>query len=93
MCRKYYFAHVSPAGISARTLLNRKRVKWVWYGENIGWTMNMGLWEGSRWMVRWWKQSPVHNRTMLRARYTHAGIGVVKCGATNYYTMVLIDRA
>ncbi|RKY16109.1 MAG: hypothetical protein DRQ55_18705 [Planctomycetota bacterium] len=87
-----YFDHVSPGGATAATLMNRRGVKYAFWGENIGWTKYMGEMEGAKWMVNWWKNSPGHRRNMLNKGFNYVGIGIAKDGPKLLYTMVLVNQ-
>jgi uncharacterized protein YkwD len=88
-----YFDHVSPGGTDAADLLNRRDISYRYWGEIIGWTVNMGLGEGARWMVDWWKHSPVHRDIMLSRAYNYAGVGIAVEGNTVLWTVVFVNQA
>ena len=87
-----YFAHVSPAGATAASMLNDIGVSYSSWGENIGWTKYMGNEEGARWMVDWWKNSPPHRRNMLNGDFNYVGIGMAREGAKLLYTVVFVTQ-
>jgi uncharacterized protein YkwD len=93
MKRLDYFDHVSPGGLDAADLLNRRDISYRYWGEIIGWTVNMGLGEGARWMVDWWKNSPVHREIMLSDAYNYAGVGIAVEGNTVLWTVVFVNQA
>jgi uncharacterized protein YkwD len=79
MVRHTFFSHVSPGG---STLLHRVRrtayplsgrSAWL-IGENIAW--GSGGAATPRAIVAAWMRSPGHRRNILRARFTHIGIGI-----------------
>src|SRR3954454_2309735 len=79
MVRDAFFSHVSPGG---STLLHRVRrtaypltapSAWL-IGENIAW--GSGTLATPRAIVAAWMRSPGHRRNILRARFTHIGIGI-----------------
>lgn len=87
-----YFAHVSPSGVSAPTLLNRRSVQYRRWAENIGWTKYFQLEAGAKWMVDWWKNSPSHRRHLLDPRLNYAGIGIAKDGPKTLYTVNFVSQ-
>lgn len=93
MKRLDYFAHVSPNGTNASSLLNARGVAYRYWGEVIGWTVNMELGEGSRWMVDWWKNSPVHRELMLSRSFNYAGVGIAQEGSKVLWTIVFVNQA
>jgi|GEM_PF-3630230 len=92
MRNQRYFAHVSPSGVTAATLMKRHGVRYAYWGENIGWTKYMGLQEGAEWMVDWWKDSPPHRRNMLNRGFNYAGVGVARIGEKLLYTIVFANQ-
>jgi len=92
MRNQRYFAHVSPSGVNAARLLNRHGVRYAFWGENIGWTKYMGLQDGAKWMVDWWKNSPPHRRNMLNRSFNYVGIGMARIGAKTLYTIVFVNQ-
>jgi uncharacterized protein YkwD len=92
MKNEQYFAHSSPAGVDAGDLLRRRSVQNHFWGENIGLTKYVGLDDGPRAMVDWWKDSPGHRWNMLYKGYNYAGIGIAKDGAQTYYTIVFANQ-
>ncbi len=89
---KHYFDHTSPSGDDAGKMLRRRGIGHAFWGENIGWTMNMGLQDGARWMVDWWKDSPGHRAAMLSRSYNYVGVGVANAGAKILYTIVFVNQ-
>ena len=93
MKRLDYFGHVSPSGNDASDLLRSSGVGYRAWGEVIGWTVNMELGEGSRWMVDWWKNSPVHRELMLSRAFNYAGVGIAQEGSRVIWTIVFVNQA
>ncbi len=87
-----YFDHTSPSGQTAGKMLRSRGIKHAFWGENIGWTMNMSLQTGARWMVEWWKDSPGHRRAMLSRQYNYVGVGLAKNGGKIIYTIVFVNQ-
>jgi hypothetical protein len=93
MKRLDYFAHVSPSGSDAGDLLGSRDIGLRLWGEAIGWTVYMDLDEGSRWMVDWWKNSPVHRDLMLSRRFNYVGVGIAQDGPKILWTLVFVNQA
>lgn len=93
MRRLDYFDHVSPGGTDAGDLMRARGVSFRTWGEIIGWTVNSSLGEGARWMVDWWKGSPVHRQVMLSRDVNYAGVGIVVDGPTALWTVVFVNQA
>jgi hypothetical protein len=93
MRRLDYFGHVSPGGNDAADLMSSRGIGYRYWGEIIGWTVNMGLGEGARWMVDWWKDSPVHRDIMLSRAFNYAGVGIAQEGSTVLWTVVFVNQA
>jgi uncharacterized protein YkwD len=89
MIRHDYFGHVSPGGIDAGDLLRARGIRRSW-AEVIGWTRNRGLGPGSRWMVDWWKRSPMHRPLLLSRRFDAAGVGVSREDGRAIWTIVFV---
>lgn len=92
MKNQSYFAHTSPTGATAGSMLSSRGVKYNFWGENIGWTKHMGNEEGVKWMVDWWKNSPPHRRNMLNREFNYAGVGIARDGAKVLYTVVFVNQ-
>ena len=93
MKRLDYFGHVSPSGVDAGDLLRSQGIGYRAWGEAIGWTVYMGLDEGSRWMVNWWKNSPPHRELMLSPSFNYAGVGIAQEGDRVLWTIVFVNQA
>jgi uncharacterized protein YkwD len=91
MRRLDYFAHTSPGGRDAGDLLGSQGVRHRRWGEVIGQTRRMGLGAGGRWMVDWWKRSPVHRELILSSRFEAAGVGIAREGRQTLWTIVFIS--
>lgn len=87
-----YFGHVSPSGTTAGSLLRNRAISHAFWGEAIGWTSNMDLNEGARWMVDWWKGSSSHRRLMLRRDFNYVGIGIARDGSKTLWTIVFVNQ-
>lgn len=92
MKKRNYFGHVSPAGVTAGSMLQNRAISNAFWGEAIGWTSSMGLQRASRWMVNWWKGSPTHRRLMLRRDFNYAGIGVARDRGKVLWTIVFVNQ-
>jgi uncharacterized protein YkwD len=92
MKRLDYFGHVSPNGIDAGDMLRARGIPHSYWGEVIGWTVNMDLEYGARWMVDWWKNSPTHRDLILAQRFNYAGVGIVLDGEKILWTVVLANQ-
>jgi uncharacterized protein YkwD len=80
-----YFGHVSPAGVTAGTLLRRLGIRRAW-GEAIAWTKYYGV--AVPLVVRWWHSSSPHHKVLM-GRWRCAGTGVSQRGAVTYYVLVV----
>jgi hypothetical protein len=92
MRNKGYFAHGSPTGESAGTLLHKRGVRHFGWGENIGWISFLGWDQTTRGMVDAWKGSSGHNRLLLTRDYNYVGIGIAKTKTSAYYTIVFVKQ-
>jgi uncharacterized protein YkwD len=88
-----YFGHVQPNGLNAGDILRNRDISARYWGEIIGWTVNMDLTEGGVWMVDWWKNSPVHREIMLSPRFNYVGVGIAREGIKTIWTMVFTNQA
>ena len=93
MKRQDYFDHVSPSGVDAGDILRARSIPNRYWSEIIGWTVGMELDRGARWMVDWWKNSPVHRNVMLSARYNYAGVGIVVDNGHVLWTVDFVNQA
>lgn len=92
MRNKGYFAHGSPTGQSAGTMMHARGIKhWGW-GENIGWISFRGWGATNRNMVNGWKSSAGHNRMLLTRDYNYVGVGIAKGTNSAYYTLVFVKQ-
>jgi len=92
MRRLNYFGHVSPTGWGAGHTLRNRHITHAFWGEAIGWTKHMGLNEGAKWMVDWWKKSTPHRRLILRSDFNYAGVGIARDGAKTLWTVVFVNQ-
>jgi hypothetical protein len=93
MKRYDYFGHVSPSGNDAGDLLRARGIPFRYWGEVIGWTVGTDLQFGARWMVDWWKNSPVHRALLLSETFNYAGVGIVFDEGKILWTTVLVNQA
>jgi uncharacterized protein YkwD len=93
MKRQDYFDHVSPSGVDAGDMLRGRDIGHRYWSEIIGWTVGLDLDIGARWMVDWWKNSPVHRNIMLSARYNYAGVGLTVENGKVLWTVVFVNQA
>jgi uncharacterized protein YkwD len=89
---KDYFAHGSPTGRSAGTMMHNRGIRhWGW-GENIGFIPYFG-WDGTnRAMVDGWKNSSGHNALLLTREYNYIGVGIARNHKGAYYTLVFVKQ-
>jgi hypothetical protein len=93
MKRLNYFAHVAPGGTDAAALLNQSDIDWRYWGEVIGWTRNLAIGDGTRWMVDWWMESPPHRDLLLSDNFNYAGVGIAQDGDLILWTIVFVNQA
>jgi cysteine-rich secretory family protein len=92
MKRQDYFGHVSPGGVDAGDMLRARGIPHSYWGEVIGWTVGFDLDYGARWMVNWWKNSPVHRDLILTRRFNYAGVGIAIDAGKVLWTVVLANQ-
>ena len=89
---KDYFAHGSPSGQSAGTMMHKRGIKhWGW-GENIGFIPFFGWEPTNKAMVGGWKNSSGHNRMLLTREYNYIGVGIARNYKGVYYTLVFVKQ-
>lgn len=93
MKRQNYFDHVSPSGVDAGDMLRGRDIGHRYWSEIIGWTVGLDMDIGARWMVDWWKNSPVHRNVMLSATYNYAGVGITIENGRVLWTVVFVNQA
>ena len=92
MRNKDYFAHGSPSGESAGTMMHARGIKhWGW-GENIGRISFLGWTASNKGMVEGWKRSSGHNRMLLTRDYNYVGVGIARNDKVAYYTIVFVRQ-
>jgi len=92
MRNKNYFAHGSPSGQSAGTMMHSRGIRhWGW-GENIGRISFLGWDKTTRGMFEGWQGSSGHNRLLLTRDYNYVGVGIAKGGNAAYYTIVFVRQ-
>lgn len=88
MVQKSYFAHVSPTGETAFTIMDRYGIPYGWAGENLA-RNNYPDAESVAVAMRDWMASPGHRENILNAHYTAVGVGAAVDGAgMKYFTVV-----
>lgn len=90
MAANSYFAHTSPTGETAFTLLRSHGVAYAWAGENLA-RNNYPESEAVGVAIRDLMNSSGHRDNMLNSHYTHMGVGyVVDSEGIRYFTMIFI---
>ena len=90
MAAKGYFAHESPHGDTAFSLMNEYGVGYGWAGENLA-RNNYPDSESVAVAIRDLMASPGHRANILHAEFTQLGVGFAADGADmKYFTMVFI---
>ena len=88
MAANNYFAHTSPTGVTAFTLLSQAGYSYSMAGENIA----RNNYPGSQTVataMSGFMNSPGHRANILDGRYTRVGIGAVTGAAGMYYFAVV----
>jgi uncharacterized protein YkwD len=88
MIRQGYFAHVSPTGETAFSLLDVYGIPYIWAGENLA-RNNYPDDQSVAIAMRDWMASQGHRENMLNVHYTAIGVGAAVDGAgVKYFTVV-----
>jgi len=88
MAQQGYFAHVSPSGETAFSLLDRYGIPYGWAGENLA-RNNYPDGECVAVAMRDWMASQGHRENILNVHYTAIGVGAAVDGAgMKYFTLV-----
>ena len=93
MAQQGYFAHTSPQGQTAFSLMDANNVSYGWAGENLA-RNNYPNDQTVAVAIRDLMASPGHRANILSTNYTHMGIGFAVDGAgMKYFTMIYIGPA
>jgi uncharacterized protein YkwD len=93
MASRGYFAHVSPDGSSAFSLLDAYGVPSGWAGENLA-RNNYSVDQTVAVAIRDLMASEPHRENILNSHYTAMGVAVtVDSTGIYYYTMVFVGPA
>ncbi len=88
MASQGYFAHVSPSGETAFSLLDAYGIPYVWAGENLA-RNNYPDDQSVAIAMRDWMASQGHRDNMLNIHYTAIGVGAaVDAAGVKYFTVV-----
>ena len=92
MAHEDFFAHTNTEGLDAASRARRAGLKgWNALGENISY--NQGFDDPSAFAVERWMQSVKHRANILRAEFTHAGLGVARAADGRvFFTQVFVTR-
>jgi uncharacterized protein YkwD len=90
MATRHYFAHYSPSGESAFTLLEAGRIPYSLAGENIA-RNNYPDSQSSSIALSGFMASAGHRANMLERAYTNVGVGVATDGEMKYYAVVFVQ--
>lgn len=83
MIAKDYFAHENNEGLYARERMSNAGISYQWYGENLAFGQYSAIYAHEALM-----NSLGHRENILRARFTHAFVGVdFKVGGSPYFTI------
>ncbi len=83
MIDRDFFAHLNPDGDNVGERLTAAGVRYSMAGENIAW--NRGFADPVAVAVDGWMDSPGHRANILRAEYSHTGIGIAVNSQNAYY--------
>ena len=89
MAAKDYFAHESPHGDTAFSLMNENNVAYGWAGENLA-RNNYPDSESVAVAIRDLMNSPGHRANILHVEFTQLGVGFAADGNMKYFTMVFV---
>jgi uncharacterized protein YkwD len=90
MAQKGYFAHVSPTGDTAFSLMDRYGIPYAWAGENLA-RNNYPDDESVAVSLRDWMASQGHRDNILSIHYQTVGVGAAVDGAgMKYFTLVFV---
>jgi len=90
MAQKGYFAHVSPTGETAFTIMDRYGIPYAWAGENLA-RNNYPDDESVAVTMRDWMASQGHRDNILNPHYSTVGVGAAVDGAgMKYFTLVFV---
>jgi uncharacterized protein YkwD len=90
MASRGYFAHVSPDGSSAFTLLDAYAIPSGWAGENLA-RNNYPPGDTVAVAIRDLMASPPHRENILNSNYTSMGVAVtLDATGIYYYTMIFV---
>lgn len=83
-----YFTHNDSSGCDPGCRLTRAGYAWSYYGENIYmmWGNQITPADAAKKIVDNWMASPAHRANILKASFTHEGVGVAVRGTTMYVT-------
>lgn len=90
MAQNGYFAHVSPTGDTAFSLMDRYGIPYAWAGENLA-RNNYPDDESVAVSLRDWMASQGHRDNILGPHYQTVGVGAAVDGAgMKYFTLVFV---
>ena len=92
MAAKDYFAHESPHGDTAFSLMNDNNVAYGWAGENLA-RNNYPDSESVAVAIRDLMNSPGHRENTLHVQLTQLGVVFAPRGYHNNSTMVIVSTA
>jgi uncharacterized protein YkwD len=92
MARGNFLSHTDQTGRNTFARASSEGVcGWQALGENIAY--NQGYEDPVAFAVERWMQSAKHRENILRAQFTHAGLGIAKASdGTVYFTQVFVTR-
>jgi uncharacterized protein YkwD len=85
MCKKHYWAHTSPDGLTPWTFIKASGYSYVNAGENLAadFSTDTGV-------VKGWMNSPAHRANLLHGKFKEIGIASMKCNLTGKSTTVVV---
>lgn len=92
MARGGYLSHWTPAGASPYDRLSRAGIGYLSAGENLGYDADPSLANGLQAIEAAMLRSPEHRANLLRARFTHVGIGIALAGDRIFVTEDFAQR-
>jgi uncharacterized protein YkwD len=93
MAARNYFSHTTPEGTDVFAMLRARNIPFGYAGEILAKSTATDSGQATQMAMQAFLDSPGHKTIMLKAPYTHVGVGYARAAdGASYFTVVFVSR-
>ena len=93
MAARNYFSHTTPEGTDVFAILRTRNIAFGYAGEILARCTATDSGHATQMAMQAFLDSPAHKAVMLKAHYTHVGVGYARAAdGASYFTVVFVSR-